>query len=69
MRLKDNLNVLGNTKKSTKPFLFLQKIKLEKLIKKVMKLLKLYFTKQNLLIENLFMVSLLSNLVDNSAEG
>ena len=68
MKLKDNLNGLGNTKKSTKPFLFLQKRKLEKLIKKVMKLLKLYFTKQNLLIENLFMVSLLSNLVDNSAE-
>ena len=34
-----------------------------------MKLLKLYFTKQNLLIENLFMVSLLSSLVNNSAEG
>ena len=39
MSLKDNLNVLGKTKKSTKRFLF------QKLIKMITKVLKLYPTK------------------------
>ena len=45
MSLKDSSNALEKTKENTKLFLFQQKRKLQKLIKMVTKVLKLYPTK------------------------
>ena len=68
MSLRDNVNVLGKTKKSTKLFLF-QKNEITKIDKDGNESVVNICYKITFINSARFMASLLSNLVDNLAEG
>ena len=66
--MEDNLNILEKILKSTKRFPFQWKKKLQKLIKKEMRISSLFFFKMRFIERARFMVSSLSILVDNLME-